>query len=569
MRRTIIKYMSFLIILICFLEGFLSYFMSKNLYIEENKRILKENINILESIMIEDKNWLKNISKIARNITSDVRITIIEYNGKVIFDSYYNANKMENHLNREEIINAKKTKDISYAIRKSPTLKFNYLYGAKLINKDSNRYFIRTSIELNKINQILKDALKKVIIIIIVCVFIGVILSIILSIKLSNPLRMLLNHINSVSDFEIKSIKKEKQDELSIIGDTLNNIYFKLKEKILEIKNLNYRLNLILNTIDIGVIFLDKKYRVLAFNREAEKIFGVTLNTNISILEGIRIYDIYLNLVNNKFEESEINITVKGVNKIIKYRTIEINDSEFQGYLLLFNDITRLKKLENIRSDFAANVTHELKTPLTSIKGFVETLKSGALDDKNVSERFLNIIEIEVDRLQRLIEDILYISEIETINIKTNEFVSISEVLHECLDILREKAENKNIDINVSIKYDIKFNMKKDFLKQVMLNLIDNAIIYNKVNGTIEIKVYEDNTNKIIEVIDSGIGIPKEDIERIFERFYRVDKGRSRESGGTGLGLSIVKHIVRSHNGNIEVESEINKGSLFRILFKK
>lgn len=225
-----------------------------------------------------------------------------------------------------------------------------------------------------------------------------------------------------------------------------------------------------------------------------------------------------------------------------------------------------MKKLERIRSDFVANVSHELKTPLTSIKGFVETLKDGAIDDKDVAIKFLNIIEVEVERLVRLINDLLYLSEIENAAMPIlEEKVVVKEVVLEIIELLKIKAEKKNIQLDIKVQEGLEMNIYRDWLKQIFINLIDNAIVYNKENGKVWVTVEKLDNLIVIKVKDTGIGIPEKEIERIFERFYRVDKGRSRKFGGTGLGLSIVKHIVELYGGKVWVESQEGIGSEFTV----
>jgi two-component system phosphate regulon sensor histidine kinase PhoR len=234
------------------------------------------------------------------------------------------------------------------------------------------------------------------------------------------------------------------------------------------------------------------------------------------------------------------------------------------GAILTIQDITNIKKLEQIRTEFVSNVTHELKTPLTSIRGFVETLRNGAFEDKNVAEKFLQIIDIEAERLYMLISDILQLSEIENRTVDENiKPHDLKLLMEQILPILNEAASKKNIKITCDIECGLKLRANSDRIKQLMINLIDNAIKYNKESGSVNIRVCRSEGRLIIRVSDIGIGIPAEHIPRIFERFYRVDKGRSRSMGGTGLGLSIVKHIVNLYNGDISVKSTPSEGTEF------
>ena len=240
------------------------------------------------------------------------------------------------------------------------------------------------------------------------------------------------------------------------------------------------------------------------------------------------------------------------------------------GSIINIEDITQKVKLENMRSDFVANVTHELKTPLTSISGFVETLRLNENIDTETRNRFLGIIETESDRLKRLIDDILFLSSIENTESRVLEKINLYDTFKDVKDMLNYIAESKKITFSYEFLDKSLFVVSnRDYIKQIFLNLIENAIKYTPEYGEVKVIVSSNENEIILQVIDNGVGIPKEDIQRIFERFYRVDKARSRDVGGTGLGLAITKHIVKSLNGMIEVKSELNKGSEFIVTIPK
>jgi two-component system, OmpR family, phosphate regulon sensor histidine kinase PhoR len=245
--------------------------------------------------------------------------------------------------------------------------------------------------------------------------------------------------------------------------------------------------------------------------------------------------------------------------------------NEWKGVLLVFHDITELKKLEQMRKDFVANVSHELKTPITSIKGFSETLLDGAMKDQETLEAFLSIILKESDRLQTLIQDLLDLSKIEQHDFQLElENIDILSLLDEVKTMLQGKADQKNISLQIVSDTSQQF-VKGDYyrLKQVFINLLSNAINYTGPEGYVEMGVKADNDRVYIAVKDTGIGIQQDEVSRIFERFYRIDRARSRNSGGTGLGLAIVKHIVEAHKGTISVQSIVGKGSVFTISLEK
>ncbi|PTI50226.1 PAS domain-containing sensor histidine kinase, partial [Staphylococcus xylosus] len=239
------------------------------------------------------------------------------------------------------------------------------------------------------------------------------------------------------------------------------------------------------------------------------------------------------------------------------------------GMVIVLHDITNLKKLENLRREFVANVSHELKTPITSIKGFAETLLDGAKNDEQTLNEFLKIISKESDRIETLVFDLLDLSHVEQQTEIETAYMSLSDIAETTIKNMRKIAEDKNITIINEIDSDIVIDANQDKVSQVALNLLSNAISYSKEDSDVIIRVYKDEQKRIMEVQDFGIGISQEEQKHIFERFYRVDKARSRDSGGTGLGLSITKHIMEAHGGRINVYSTVGKGSTFRVTFFK
>ena len=235
--------------------------------------------------------------------------------------------------------------------------------------------------------------------------------------------------------------------------------------------------------------------------------------------------------------------------------------------VVVLHDITNLQKLENLRREFVANVSHELKTPITSIKGFAETLIEGAKNDEQSLDMFLNIILKESNRIESLVTDLLDLSHIEQQKELEINYMNLSELAISIIDNLQTQAQNKRIKIQSEIEKDVIIEAHENKIAQVITNLLSNAINYSSEDNKVIVRVYRNDNKVYLEIQDYGIGISETDQKRIFERFYRVDKARSRDSGGTGLGLSITKHIVEAHNGRIDVKSEPGKGSIFKVLF--
>lgn len=245
---------------------------------------------------------------------------------------------------------------------------------------------------------------------------------------------------------------------------------------------------------------------------------------------------------------------------------------EHIGTLVIINDVTQLRRLENIRKDFVANVSHEIKTPLTAIKGFVETLHQGNVESSDETDRFLGIVNKHVNRLVSVIEDLLLLSRIEQedeSNAIQLEIGNIKDVFQSAFQICRSKSEEKNIDVRFDSDQSMTAHFNPNLIEQAVVNLLDNAIKYSDPDSIIDVKAIQDDSEIIISVKDQGSGIAQKHLPRLFERFYRVDKARSRKLGGTGLGLAIVKHIAQAHGGHVAVESQLGKGSTFYIYLPK
>lgn len=402
--------------------------------------------------------------------------------------------------------------------------------------------------------------------------------------KIIRPIYEITEIAEDISNGKItKSINEDYEDEIGMLARAIKKMTETLNLTINELHDRNAKLEAVLTSIVNGVIAIDNEEKVLLINNAAAKTLAVDTEHAIGkhILELVRsskMHDIIDDILKNKkYYETEIELFYP------EYRFIKIYTNPIRipvlsngrfgegdkniGLVIVLNDVTEIKKLEKMRSEFAANVSHELRTPLTSIKGFVETLREGALEDKETADKFLEIIELETERLSRLINDILTLSEIEGLkgDLKLAP-EKIKDIVEEVIYMLKNQAKEKNITVTYVIEpIDLVMKTNKDRIKQMLLNLVENGIKYTGIGGHVDIKVYAEGKNVTFSVKDDGIGIPKEHIPRLFERFYRVDKSRSRKLGGTGLGLAIVKHIVNSFNGTITVNSEVGKGTEFII----
>ena len=415
-------------------------------------------------------------------------------------------------------------------------------------------------------------------IIILVSIIISII-SIRYTLNLRNYLKEFMYVSKKISNREFHTkINISAKGELGQLVDNFNYMIDKIDKTIHEVESKNIQLKSIVKSISHGILAIDIEGNVLLINKEAKEMIKADLSTkvegrniNVVIKDKDILREISKFIGSNKSNMSQIT-NKDDIVYNIKLDPVYLQSSKnvIIGSIINIEDVTERVRLENMRSDFVANVTHELKTPLTSISGFVETLRINDNIDISTRNRFLGIIETESDRLKRLIDDILLLSFIENKEQECFEDIDIYSVFKEVYELTYTSAKVKDIDIEYNFEHEnmiIKSN--RDYIKQIFLNLVDNAIKYTPNGGIVTTKVRYDDNYIIIKVIDNGIGISKEDKTRIFERFYRVDKARSRDVGGTGLGLAIVKHIVKSLHGTIDVESELNIGTKFIVKIPK
>lgn len=361
------------------------------------------------------------------------------------------------------------------------------------------------------------------------------------------------------------------------LAKNLNRMAKMIDRYFNEVQSKNDQLDAIIKSVTNGILVVDINKKIYLANEEAKLLLGCDSQ---AIVEGEYVIDVIRDGGLKDFLVYNIGINysitkelkVEG-NRIyrVKIDPVRMQDIDNLSISTVVNieDVTEMRKLENVRRDFAANVSHELKTPLTSIQGFVETLKSKDEDiSPEVRKRFLDIIENESRRLTILINDILLISSIEGQVELTKEEFSIREVSEYVGDLLNEKAERYSVSVNFDYSnIDDLIYTQKEYFKDLLINLVTNGIKYNQKGGKVEIKYRQDATRLVLEIEDNGIGIDKDDLDRIFERFYRVSRSRSQNIEGTGLGLAIVKHIVRSLDAKIFVESELGLGTKFTIEF--
>ena len=530
------------------------------------------------------------------------RITIIDSSGNVLGDSDEASAKMENHSNRPEIKDAD-ISDVGSSIRHSKTLNRNLFYLAIAFTKDTDKKFLRLSMPLKDIETSINNIRKRIIIASLAVLFVISVFGLLQTRGITRSIEEITDFSKEVAagNFKKRIFFREK-GELGELGKNIINMARELHERLRQSDEEKRKVEAILRNMSDGLILSDMKGTIILSNDAVLKLFGVTSGiegkTLMETLRKAELSDMVGQVASGKekiFREMEVT-QPKDLHLMVTASPFYARraDGELSGIVLTFHDITRLKKLEEIRKDFVANVSHEIKTPITAIKGFAETLIEGALDDRDNAEKFLLTIKQNSERINSLVDDLLTLSRIELGDIKIEKnVVNIEEVIETVFTTLKEKAGRKNLYLKKEISPDTaELKADKDRLIQILLNLVDNGLKFTEKGGVtvavqssdlsespeaskFEVQKEEGIDSSLIphpssfltvSVEDTGIGIPKKHLDRLGERFYRVDRARSRELGGTGLGLAIVKHLVKAHGWGMKIESAEGQGTAVRIL---
>ncbi|EKD28432.1 MAG: hypothetical protein ACD_79C00301G0002 [uncultured bacterium] len=557
-----------------FSRAFENFFSSYTKTMLAEKALLIENeikTLITSGEMAQIDNLCKDVGK-----KTSVRLTIILPDGKIIGDSNYDITKMDNHLKRPEVQESL-VKGFGSSVRFSQTLKKDIMYFAMPLKSENVLSgFIRTAIPLDLIVQTQNIIRFRFYIAGFLLCIIGAVISIYLSRKISQPIEIIKETAANLAKGNLKHrLFIGDSEELSSLADSMNEMAMQLEEKFSEIQANKNELEAVLSSMQEAVIAFDNNEKILKLNLSAMKLLNVNFSARNKTLQEVIRNSNFERFVKKiltdekpleeeiifRNDENELCLQIHGT--IIK----DITDKKI-GVVAVFNDITRLKKLETVRKDFVANVSHELKTPVTSIKGYVETLLNSPPENPDEYKKFLEIIYKQSDRLNLIIEDLLYLSRIEQDAEKDKiyfEIEDINKIIDTACETIKSKAMEKNISITRTGDEKIPVKINASLMVQAMTNLLDNAVKYSEYNTSVTIETLNNKSEIQISVIDNGMGISGEHLPRLFERFYRIDKSRSRKMGGTGLGLAIVKHIVEAHGGKVLVESCIGKGSRFTI----
>ena len=528
--------------------------------------ILKTTVELTDNITGDPNGFAMRLND---NMPEGSRTTLIARDGTVLGDSAVDYKTMENHSNRSELINALKY-GYGENVRKSDTTHVDTMYVARMLNND---VVLRLAMPVTVMDQYVSDLLIFLAVLLIFFAIIVAPISDRLSDRIIAPLKVFSKSLsleNIISDNAQIDIKGVEYDELIPIVSNFNSLFDRIKEYIDKISEQSSDLEYIMDSMQEGLLILDSKLNILLLNKKALSFLGFSTlgeNRNFTILcrnKG------FISAVHGALDNSLASTyDIESDGRIIRafISPTDKNSGILYGVTILLADVTRIVQLERIRSDFVANVSHELKTPVTSINGFAELINNGMITDDEKIKHYTGLIMEESQRLIEIINDTLKLSELESVKIEAEEeSIDLFEMFSDIKNILSTQCRNKNITFNISGEGTILAD--RGHIMEMGVNLIDNAIKYNRENGKIDVIISHTPRSTSFTVKDTGIGIPPDQQSRVFERFYRVDRSRNRKTGGSGLGLSIVKHIAERYGAQIKLESDFS-GTSISVTFGK
>jgi two-component system phosphate regulon sensor histidine kinase PhoR len=515
---------------------------------------------------------------------ADTRITVISAglpgppSGEVLADSGRDPSELENHGDRPEFRTAL-AGGVGRAVRASESIGQDMMYVAVPLVEDGRTVaVVRAARPLTAVEGTLDELYRSIFLAAALVALVAAAVGWVVSARIATPMRHIQEGARRLAAGDLSQrLVVPRTEEIAGIAASLNEMARELDETIRSITRERNEREAVLESMVEGVLAVDTDHRVIAVNPAAARLLGIDAEAvRDQAIEEVTRNPELQQAVDAALDgrgpvEVDLALHVAGRDRFVQANgaLLHATGGEVVGAVVVLNDVTRLRRLEGVRRDFVANVSHELKTPVTSIKGFAETLADGALDDPEAARRFLAIIAAQADRLNAIIEDLLALSALEQGDVErsiTFEDTRLRGVLDAAVAVCAPKAAAKGMSVHVLCDDGLRAEVSAPLLEQAVVNLIDNAVKYSPGETRVTVACRADTPDDlVIEVVDEGPGIPRDQLPRLFERFYRVDKARSREMGGTGLGLSIVKHIAHAHDGFVTVDSKVGAGSTFGI----
>lgn len=505
---------------------------------------------------------------------AQARVTIIDPQGAVLADSEHDPETMENHFGRPEVRDARQNGS-GTSIRHSATLDRDLCYFAVPFNYGGTaQHILRLAVPLEDVDSAVAAVRWRILGASLVAALVALIIAYFFSRSFTRRIsRLQVFAEGLVNDRASGSLGADAEDELGALARSLDRAATQIREFVDRLNLESARRQAILASMVEGVLVVDNELRVIYCNESFARAAGVSLpiTDRTPLLELLRDPDLLDELTRVMVSQGPAKrrlelASVAG--RAFEVQIAPLSATSHRGAVAILHDVTDIERLERVRKDFVANVSHELRTPLTAIRGYAETLLEGALEDKENNRRFLEIIRAHSIRLNNIASDLLILSELESGKaLGEPERVSLRASLESAMATVEAEARIRDVAILLDRIDDLSVMGDKVRFEQALINLLDNAVKFNRASGAVRVSAERaSDGNVLVMISDTGVGIPSEDLSRIFERFYRVDKARSREMGGTGLGLAIVKHIIERMGGTVRVESQLGKGSVFTVV---
>ncbi len=529
-------------------------------------RILQPELAQVPREQLED--WAHQASHRA-----DARVTIVDPKGVALADSHHDPETMENHATRPEIAEAYR-KGVGNSLRHSTTINQDLCYTALRVNYQGEPgYILRLAVPLGSVQEPITALRWRILEASVYAALVALVLGYFFSQSFTRRTARLLRFAEGLvgAHFSQAPLPPD-DDELGKLGRSLSTAAVQLRNLVDQLSVESARREAILTSMVEGVLAVDASLRITFANASFARAVGaeMPIPAGLTVVEMVRAPELreVLTRVLTTGESLKRRMELPATERVFEVQAAPLTSGAARGAIAILHDITDLERLERVRRDFVANVSHELRTPLTAIRGYAETLLEGALEDQENNRRFLEIIKSHSLRLNNIASDLLTLSELEGGRSRSEpEPISLRGAVESALRTVESEARLRGVTVACGAIEDAQVLGDRLQIEQALVNLLDNAVKFNRPAGEVRLEVAPAGEDRVrITIADTGIGIPHDDLPRIFERFYRVDKARSRDVGGTGLGLSIVKHIVERMNGTVSVESQLGKGSTFTLI---